>query len=360
VSILQVKDFILIFTSILYEALPFIVLGAIIAGILEEMVPQQLFAQIMRGELRLPGYLWPIEATLRLVARHRPLAICLGALLGLLFPMCECGIIPVMRRLLRKGLPLSCCTAYLLAGPIINIVVILSTAVAFTGQDQATDSTGQLTYQMGSLQMTIARMLGGFLVAVGTSLVVDWQQRVHGNKKLLTPLAQPPETSLRLSDEEDNGKAAKPWRQRLAAISEIALHDFVDIMVFLILGALIAAGVRQVLTHEMVAELSRTHWILAILLMMGLAILLCLCSEADAFIAASFISLRPAAKVAFLVLGPMLDIKLFFMYTRVFRPRLIYTIIICVVVQVFVYASLTHFVWENYAPYFISAATPGK
>src|SRR5262249_28554365 len=242
VSILQVKDFILIFTSILYEALPFIVLGAVIAGILEEMVPQQLFAQIMRGELRLPGYLWPIEAALRVIARHRPLAIGLGALLGLLFPMCECGIIPVMRRLLRKGLPLSCCTAYLLAGPIINIVVILSTAVAFTGQDKATDSHGALTYQMGSLQMTVARMLGGFLVAVGTSLVVDWQQRVHGNKKLLTPLAQPPETPV--ADDEDNGKPGKPWMQRIAAISETALHDFVDIMVFLILGALIAAGVR--------------------------------------------------------------------------------------------------------------------
>jgi uncharacterized membrane protein YraQ (UPF0718 family) len=357
----QVKDFVLIFTSILYEALPFIVLGAIIAGILEEMVPQQLFAQIMRGELKLPVYLWPIEAALRVIARHRPLAICLGALLGLLFPMCECGIIPVMRRLLRKGLPLSCCTAYLLAGPIINVVVILSTAVAFTGQEQAVDSSGALTYQMGSLHMTIARMLGGFLVAVGTSLVVDWQQRVHGNKKLLTPLAQPPEETKGLSlVDEDNGKPRKPWRQRLAAISETALHDFVDIMVFLILGAVIAAGVRQVLTHEMVAELSRTHWILAILLMMGLAILLCLCSEADAFIAASFISLRPAAKVAFLVLGPMLDIKLFFMYTRVFRPRLIYTIIICVVVQVFIYASLVHYVWENFAPYFLGVGTPGK
>jgi uncharacterized membrane protein YraQ (UPF0718 family) len=209
---------------------------------------------------------------------------------------------------------------------------------------------------MGSLHMTVARMLGGFLVAVGTSLIVDWQQRVHGNKKLLTLLAQPPETSLPLADEQDNGKPRKPWLQRIAAISETALHDFVDIMVFLILGALIAAGVRQVLTHEMVAELSRTHWILAILLMMGLAILLCLCSEADAFIAASFSSLTPAAKVAFLVLGPMLDIKLFFMYTRVFRARLILTIMLSVVVQVFLYACVTHFVWEKYGPQLIAPA----
>jgi uncharacterized membrane protein YraQ (UPF0718 family) len=75
---------------------------------------------------------------------------------------------------------------------------------------------------------------------------------------------------------------------------------------------------------------------------------LCLCSEADAFVAASFISLRPASKLAFLVLGPMLDFKLYMMYTRVFRPRLIWTIIISVIIQVFIYSVLTHFIWETY------------
>jgi uncharacterized membrane protein YraQ (UPF0718 family) len=81
---------------------------------------------------------------------------------------------------------------------------------------------------------------------------------------------------------------------------------------------------------------------------MSLAVLLCLCSEADAFVAASFVALRPASKLAFLVLGPMLDFKLYMMYLQVFRPRLIWTIILCVVLQVFVYSSLTHIVWENY------------
>jgi uncharacterized membrane protein YraQ (UPF0718 family) len=81
---------------------------------------------------------------------------------------------------------------------------------------------------------------------------------------------------------------------------------------------------------------------------MGLAILLCICSEADAFVAASFRMLPPSAKLAFLVLGPMLDLKLYMMYTRVFRPRLIWTIIACVVVQVFIYANLTHLVLQMF------------
>jgi uncharacterized membrane protein YraQ (UPF0718 family) len=92
--------------------------------------------------------------------------------------------------------------------------------------------------------------------------------------------------------------------------------------------------------------------------MMGLAIVLCLCSEADAFVAASFISVRPAAKLAFLVLGPMLDFKLYMMYTRVFRPRLIWTIILSVVVQVLIYSLIAHYVWETHVaePYGPSTA----
>jgi hypothetical protein len=100
------------------------------------------------------------------------------------------------------------------------------------------------------------------------------------------------------------------------------------------------------LTPEQVGALSGEYWLLAIVLMMGLAIALCLCSEADAFVAASFVTLRPSAKVAFLVLGPMLDFKLYAMYTRIFRPRLILTIYTCVLSQVFIYSVITHFFWE--------------
>jgi uncharacterized membrane protein YraQ (UPF0718 family) len=89
----------------------------------------------------------------------------------------------------------------------------------------------------------------------------------------------------------------------------------------------------------------------SIAMMMGLAVALCICSQADAFVAASYVSLRPAAKLAFLVLGPMLDFKLYSMYTRVFRPQLIWTIVGSVVVQVFLYSVIVHFLWEGYFKY---------
>src|SRR5262249_50788267 len=154
------------------------------------------------------------------------------------------------------------------------------------------------------------------------------------------PLATPDSKPV---DEEEKEEARRPLGQRLANISETALHDFIDITVFLCLGALLAATVRLWLTHERIEELSHNYAVLTILLMMAVAILLCLCSEADAFVAASFTKMVPAAKLSFLVLGPMLDFKLYFMYTRVFRPRLIWTIILSVVVQVFLYCLLLHF-----------------
>jgi uncharacterized membrane protein YraQ (UPF0718 family) len=307
----KVLDFIVIFTSIVWEAMPFIVLGAVIAGFLEELLPQQFIT--------------------RVIPKSRPAAIGMSALLGLVFPMCECGIIPVMRRLLRKGLPLSCCTAYMLAGPIINVVVILSTFVAFNKHEYG-------------MMIVVLRVVFGFLVAVGASLVVERQYRKHGSQ-LLANLALPKTQAA--ADEEAASAPPRSLMQRLGNISETALHDFVDIMVFLILGALLAAFTRQMLGHNEIKALSEQFPMASIVIMMGLAIALCLCSEADAFVAASFTTLLPAAKLAFLVLGPMLDFKLYLMYTRIFRPRLIWTIITAVVLQVLAYSYLTELAYRQ-------------
>ena len=266
----------------------------------------------------------------------------IGGLLGLIFPMCECGIIPVMRRLIRKGLPLSCCVAYILAGPIINGVVLLSTYYAF---DNFTP-IGQFNYQVKAPWVVALRAGFGYVVAVITALIVDRLYQKHGNA-LLTPLATPPSQAAREEEQDEKEEARRPFFQRLSNISETALHDFIDITVFLCLGALLAATVKLWLTHDTIELLSRNYAILTILLMMAVAVGLCLCSEADAFVAASFTKMIPAAKLSFLVLGPMLDFKLYFMYTRVFRPRLIWTIFSSVIIQVFVYCLIIHLVWEH-------------
>ena len=145
----NIDKFLLIFTAIIYEALPFIVLGVVLAGLLEEFVPQQAIAKI--------------------IPRNRLLAIALGGLLGLVFPMCECGIIVVMKRLLRKGLPLSVCVSYVLSGPIVNVVVIASTYVAFTNN----------SIYGSALNVVLLRVGLGYLVSVITSVIVEWQFQGH-------------------------------------------------------------------------------------------------------------------------------------------------------------------------------------
>jgi uncharacterized membrane protein YraQ (UPF0718 family) len=322
----DVFDFVLTFISIIWEAFPFVVLGAVVAGILEEVVPQQALA--------------------KLVPKSKLLAVAAGGLLGLVFPMCECGIVPVMRRLLRKGLPLGTCVAYMLAGPIINLIVISSTYVAFGPHG--------IGHEMVALRVGL-----GFIVAVTTALIVQGQHAVHGNK-LLTPLAMPP--SAAAPEEVANGDDApvhpsqnragesKPFFQRLANISETSLHDFVDIMVYLTLGACIAALVKGQFTSDTVQSFSEGYPAFTIVAMMVTAIVMCLCSEADAFVAASFTTLHPSAKLAFLVIGPMFDFKLLLMFTRVFRRRVILTIFISVFIQVFVYTMAVHYLWPYIAP----------
>ncbi len=109
----------------------------------------------------------------------------------------------------------------------------------------------------------------------------------------------------------------------------------------------------QLFSHDDIEGFGRLYPVLAIVSMMAMAVLLCLCSEADAFVAASYTTLNPSAKLAFLTLGPMLDLKLYFMYTRVFRPRLIWTIFTASAVQVLIYSVIFHYVWR----YFTQAPT---
>jgi uncharacterized membrane protein YraQ (UPF0718 family) len=233
------------------------------------------------------------------------------------------------------------------------VVVLLSTFVAFNPPDPkdflfpiTADSGDVVT--LGGPRMVMALRAGlGFVVAFVTSMIVEWQYRVHGTKLLHPSLIVQLRQSERDADAEVTER--RPFLQRLGNIAETSLHDFVDIMAFLVLGATLAAFGRQSIDQSDLQDWVRSSPALAILAMMAIAVLFCLCSEADAFVAANFgASMPPAAKVAFLVLGPMFDLKLYMMYTRVFRQRLIWTIVFSVALQVFVYSMLLHYLWPNH------------
>ncbi len=310
-----IDQFVVSFQSIVYEALPFVIIGAMISGILEELLPQQMFA--------------------RMIPKNRYLAIAGSALLGLIFPMCECGIVPVMRRLLGKGLPLGCAVAYMLCAPVINPVVIASTWAAFSGDRSNID--GLTSFQMVALRCGLS-----FITAFIVGVVVN---RISA--KGVNHLIKVPIKAISLEMAEEAAEARRPWPERMTNIAQVALHDFIDITCFLILGAMLAAFLQ---TYELVSRVSflfENPWTAA-LTMMAIAVLLCLCSEADAFVAANMLKVPLSGKIGFLVLGPMFDLKLLLMFTRVFKARLIIIIVVLLWTIIFTLSMLTYYL-DQYA-----------
>ena len=274
------------FVAIFLEALPFMLLGSLIGGFIEVFVSKEALTKF------LPGTSW------------RTILIAAGA--GFFFPVCECAIVPVVRRLFQKGLPLGAGIAFLLGGPIVNPLVGLSTAVAY------------------GYQWTIAidRIVLGYLIAVTVGILVDL---FFSKQNALAPGLQDNNHTCACGHDHhpEHGEHRLSLFQKIIAAFQHAAGDFLDIGRYLIFGAFIAALLQTVIARGEMAAIASTP-VLAILTMMLLAVILNLCSEADAFIAATFrTSLPLSAQMAFMVLGPMLDIKLILMYFQLFRKRFI-------------------------------------
>ena len=272
-------DFQYAFLSILLEGLPFLLGGAILSGVLEEFLPQSLMT--------------------RLLPKKPHTAILVSGLLGVIFPVCECGIVPVVRRLLKKGLPVSCGVTYMLAAPIVNPLVILSTLAAFRGQ--------------GAWEMTILRFGVGFTVAI----LAGWIVSCCSPASILRPGLMSPEHDV---DHHHGGSEGMLDRLQNAAV--VATKDFLDVAVYFVIGASAASLFSTAVNQEIILPLAANP-LLAIVSLMGLASVLSVCSTTDAFIAATLTTFPMAAKLAFLVFGPMLDFKLLFLYGAAFSKRFI-------------------------------------
>ena len=278
----SVQDFSYAFLSVLLEGVPFILLGTLLSGLIDQFLPARLMT--------------------RLLPRNAFAAVCLGGVLGIVFPMCECGIVPVIRRLIAKGLPVSSAVAYMLAAPIVNPITAFSTYAAFRGQ--------------GAAEFTALRLGLGFFVAVLAGLAVL-------NLPIGAVLKKTILESVMLSGPAvDGGPSAQPFHRRLISAMEAGVRDFLDVMVYFILGVGVASLFSTAVNQELFLPLSLDDR-LAIPAMMSLAGILSLCSSSDAFIAATFVAFPAVAKLAFLVFGPMMDLKLAFIYSAVFTRRFV-------------------------------------
>ena len=278
----SVQDFSYAFLSVLLEGVPFILLGTLLSGLIDQFLPARLMT--------------------RLLPRNAFAAVCLGGVLGMVFPMCECGIVPVIRRLIAKGLPVSSAVAYMLAAPIVNPITAFSTYAAFRGQ--------------GAAEFTALRLGLGFFVAVLAGLAVL-------NLPIGAVLKKTILESVMLSGPVgDSGPSLQPFLRRLISAMEAGVRDFLDVMVYFILGVGVTSLFSTAVNQELFLPLSLDDR-LAIPAMMSLAGILSLCSSSDAFIAATFVAFPAVANLAFLVFGPMMDFKLAFIYSAVFTRRFV-------------------------------------
>lgn len=253
-----------VFVAVVVQAFPFLVLGVLVSGLIAAFVPPSVLQ--------------------RLLPSNQAAAVPVAGIAGLALPGCECASVPVSRRLMQQGVAPAAAIAFLLAAPAINPVVLVSTAVAFPGEPR----------------MVLARFLGSLVTAV----VMGWLWARFGRLEWFADRA------LRRI-ERNAGES------RWAVFAETSRHDLVEASGFLVLGALTSA-VLNVLVPAWVFDSLAGHLLLAVLVMAVLAVVLALCSEADAFVAASLSALPLLPRLVFLVVGPAVDVKLIALQSGVF------------------------------------------
>ncbi|SHF41161.1 permease [Caloramator proteoclasticus] len=291
------NSFSAVFISIILEAIPFILLGSFISAVIQVFVS---------------------DATIkRLIPKNRIVAIFTASLLGLFIPICECGIIPVVRRLIKKGVPSYVAITFMLSCPIINPVVILSTYNAF--------------YDMK--YMVALRVGFGILISVLIGLLL-WY--LEGDKNVLNNTFEHNHCSCGHSHH---------YSSRLYEILDHTSHEFLDIGKFLIFGAFISSIMQTSNVRSVIANYSSDSF-LSVMAMGIFAYVISLCSEADAFIARTFVQqFTVGSLVTFLILGPMIDIKNTLILLSSFKKRfalelILLIFLLCILFGTFINTSM--------------------
>jgi len=257
-DVAAVKTGATVFVAVCAQALPFLVIGVLISGAIAAFVSADLLRRVL--------------------PRRAALAVPVAGVAGIALPNCECAAVPVARRLIQQGVPPSVAVTFLLAAPAVNPIVLVATAVAFPGEPK----------------LVLARFLG----SMGTAVVMGWLWARFGKMEWFA------ERAIRRLPEHVEG------RSRWAVFFETARQDLVDAGGFLVVGGLTAAVLNVVVPRAWIDTLG-AQVVLGIIVMAVLAVVLALCSEADAFVVASLSTMPLLPRLVFLVVGPAIDIKLF-------------------------------------------------
>lgn len=243
-----------VFVAIAVQALPFLVLGTVISAAITAFVPASVFTKVL--------------------PRNQALAVPVAGAAGAVLPGCECASVPVAGGLMARGVAPAAALAFLLSAPAINPIVMTATAVAFPGRPE----------------MVAAR----FVASLATAVFMGWLWVRFGKEEWLRipkRFSQPPSGSR--------------WEDFRTGMQ----HDFLHAGGFLVVGAITAATLNVTVPKSVIDAVSDNWWI-GVIALAFLAVILAVCSEADAFVAASLTGFSSTAKLAFMVVGPMVDVKL--------------------------------------------------
>jgi len=277
----RLSNFTTIFLGIFIEAAPFLLLGTLASGLVEAFLNQDDIA--------------------RFVPRDPVRGVLVGGLLGFVFPVCECGVVPLVRRLFKKGLPLPVGITFLLAAPVFNPIVIASTLAAF-----------------GFGRVLLLRVGLTLLIAMSTGLVFAAQRRPE---RLMRAATLPSFAGASGLPAAAPAFARPSLRQGLARALQVAGDEFFEMGRYLVAGALLATLMQIAIPQSALLTVSAGP-VLSVLTLIVLAVVLSVCSTVDAFIALAFAGTFTTGSIlAFLVFGPMVDIKSTLMFLGVFRRR---------------------------------------
>jgi len=286
-------DVALSFFAIVLEGAPFLLLGAIISGLVDVFLPAGLIKDWL-----------PRSKTQGIFAA-------IGA--GLIFPLCECGAMPIVQRLIRKGVPPAVATTYMLAAPGLNPLAMFSTFLAFRNQDPWL----MLALRFG-FSFFVLLFLGFWLVRLRPDQMLRAETLIGRTRERarLGPEISP-NPGLVLSPSP--GLSLGGLQQFTGAV----IRDFTGVLLFLVIGAAVAALFSTGFNRNLLAPVGQSI-VLGPLAGILLAQLLCLCSTTDAFIIAAFTPFSIPAKIAFLVAGPLIDLKLYWLYRSAFQARFVH------------------------------------
>ena len=285
-----IKNISIIFTSIFFESLPFLILGSLISAIIETFVSNEQIA--------------------KLIPKNKILGSVVGVILGFFLPACDCAVIPVSKRLLKKKVPVNVAISFMLASPIINPVVLLSTYYAFYNPNP---------------KIFWYRLIFGIIIALLIGIIMG----IIFDKK---------EVVVNLDDECDCHEHEE--NNKFLSIVKHTAFDAFDVVKYLMFGAILASLVQVILPRS-VLTLFNNNKVLEIITLMLFAYLISLCSTSDSFVGKSLLSTFSTGSImAYLLLGPMIDIKNTIVLLGNYKKSFVLSLISFIFIIIFIFSLI--------------------